>query len=124
MNMEQSEKIETYQNGELINTYVINYTSEELVEREVEKYKMRKLDGEKAFLEFAGEIRVKKLLGLITEEEFLNLEQVLFPVRTEITLGQWKSALINLEQIDPAHMDQDLFVKIQSRINDYILKNY
>lgn len=122
--MEQSEKIETYQNGELINTYVINYTSEELVEREVEKYKMRKLDGEKAFLEFAGEIRVKKLLGLITEEEFLNLEQVLFPVRTEITLGQWKSALINLEQIDPAHMDQDLFVKIQSRINDYILKNY
>jgi hypothetical protein len=122
--MEQSEKIETYQNGELINTYVINYTSEELVEREVEKYKMRKLDGEKAFLEFAGEIRVKKLLGLITEEEFLNLEQVLFPVRTEITLGQWKSALINLEQIDPAHMDQDLFVKIQSRISDYILKNY
>lgn len=122
--MEQSEKIETYQNGELINTYVINYTSEELVEREVEKYKMRKLDGEKVFLEFAGEIRVKKLLGLITEEEFLNLEQVLFPVRTEITLGQWKSALINLEQIDPAHMDQDLFVKIQSRISDYILKNY
>lgn len=122
--MEQSEKIETYQNGNLISTYVINYTSEDLIEREVEKYKMRKLDGEKAFLELAGEIRVKKLIGLITEEEFLNLEQVLFPVRTEITLGQWKSALINLEQIDPALIDQDLFVKIQSRINDYILKNY
>ncbi len=122
--MEQSEKIEIYHNGELIDTQIINYTSEELVQREIEKYKLRKSDGEKTFLEFAGEIRVKKLLGIITEEEFVNLEQILFPVRTEITLGQWKSALINLEKIDPTVINQDVYDKIYSTITDYILKNY
>ncbi len=122
--MEQSEKIEIYHNGELIDTQIINYTSEELVQREIEKYKLRKSDGEKTFLEFAGEIRVKKLLGIITEEEFVNLEQILFPVRTEITLGQWKSALINLEKIDPTLINQDVYDKIHSTITDYILKNY
>lgn len=122
--MEQSEIIETYQDGKLIKTHVINYTPEQLVELEVERYKLRKIDGEKTFLELAGELRIKKLSGLITEEEFLNLEQVLFPVRTELTLGQWKSALINLEKIDSALIDQDLFVKIQNKLNDYILKNY
>jgi len=122
--MEQSEKIEIYHNGELIDTQIINYTSEELVQREIEKYKLRKSDGEKTFLEFAGEIRVKKLLGIITEEEFVNLEQILFPVRTEITLGQWKSALINLEKIDPTVINQDVYDKIHSTITDYILKNY
>lgn len=122
--MEQNENIEIYHNGELIDTKIINYTSEELVQREIEKYKLRKIDGEKTFLELAGEIRVKKLLGVITEEEFTNLEQVLFPVRTEITLGQWKSALIVLEQIDSSLINQDIFNKLHSTITNYILNNY
>jgi len=122
--MQQFENIEVYQNGRLIDSKIINYTSEELVQREIEKYKSRKTDGEKTFLEFAGEIRVKKLLGVITEEEFANLEQVMFPVRTEITLGQWKSALIILEQIDSSLINQDVFNKIHTTITDYILNNY
>lgn len=122
--MEQSEKIETYHDGVLINTHVIEFTPEDILRLETEKYQARKSDGEKAFLSFAAELRLKKINNELTDEVFENIELLLLPVRTEITLGQWKSALIKLNLINPTDVGQELFDKIHLMITNYILNNY
>ena len=122
--MEQNEKIEVYQEGVLVETHQIDYTEEDILRLETEKYQIRKVDGEKTFLAFAADLRLKKLNGLITDVEFEQIEELLFPVRTEITLGQWKTALKKLQEINPTSIGNELYAKIETTISDYILINY
>ena len=122
--MEQNEKIEVYHNGELISTHTIEYTQEDILRFETERYQIRKSDGEKAFLVLAAELRLKKLNNELTQEAFENIESLLLPVRTEITLGQWKTALIKLNLINPSDIGQDVFDKIHLVITNYISINY
>ena len=56
--------------------------------------------------------------------EFEQIEDLLFPVRTEITLGQWKTALKKLQEINPISIGEDLYSKIETTISDYILQHY
>lgn len=122
--MEQFENIEVYQDGQLISSDQIQYTDEDFLRFETEKYQIRKIDGEKTFLAFAADLRLKKLNGLITDVEFEQIEELLFPVRTEITLGQWKTALKKLQEINPTSIGNELYAKIETTISDYILINY
>lgn len=122
--MEQFENIEIYQDGQLISSDQIQYTDEDILRFETEKYQSRKVDGEKTFLAFAADLRLKKLNGLITDVEFEQIEDLLIPVRTEITLGQWKTALRKLQEINPTSIGNELYVKIETTISDYILINY
>ena len=122
--MTQTENIEVYQDGQLISSDQIQYTNEDILRFETEKYLSRKIDGEKTFLTFAADLRLKKLNGVVTSVEFEQIEELLVPVRTEITLGQWKTALKKLQEINPISIGEELYGKIETTISDYILQNY
>jgi len=122
--MTQTENIEVYQDGQLISSDQIQYTDLDIIRFETEKYLSRKIDGEKTFLAFAADLRLKKLNGVFTSVEFEQIEELLVPVRTEITLGQWKTALKKLQEINPISIGEDLYGKIETTISDYILQNY
>lgn len=122
--MNKVENIEVYQDGQLISSEQINYTDQDILEFEKQKYHIRKVDGENTFLLFAADLRMQKVNGIISETELVQIEELLFPVRTEITLGQWKTALKKLNDINPASIGVDLYNKIESTILNYISESY
>lgn len=122
--MEQFENIEVYQDGQLIVSQQIQYTEEDILRLEFEKYQARKIDGEKAFLSLAADLRIKKISGEIDEITFNSIEEILLPVRSEVVLGQWKTALNKLNEINPQSIGVDLYNKIQNTLQNYILENY
>lgn len=122
--MEQFENIEVYQDGQLIVSQQIQYTEADILRLEFEKYQTRKIDGEKAFLSLAADLRIKKISGEIDEVTFNSIEEILLPVRSEVVLGQWKTALNKLNEINPQSIGVDLYSKIQNTLQNYILENY
>lgn len=119
-----TETIEKYVDGELVETTVLNLTTEDVLQLETEKYLRRKLDGEKMFLTFAAELRLAKLSEAIDSQTFDVIEDLLVPVRNEVVLGQWKTALRKLQEINPTSIGNELYAKIETTISDYILINY
>lgn len=122
--MSQIENIEIYENGNLVSSSQVILTQEDILRLETEKYHIRKSDGEASFLLFAANLRLKKLSGEIDENTFNVIEELLLPVRSEIVLGQWKTALKKLQELNPQSIGVDLYTSIETTITTYISTNY
>lgn len=122
--MNQVENIEIYENGQLISSSQVELTQADIIKLESERYYARKVDGEKSFLFLAADLRLRKISGEIDEVTFNSIEEILLPVRSEIVLGQWKTALKKLQEINPQSIGVELYNKIQNTVQNYILENY
>lgn len=71
---------------------IAEQTQAEQLRKETEMYKKRTLDGINAYAEISAEFRLAKLSGILTEEQHVEIESILIPVRNEVLAGQWISA--------------------------------
>lgn len=101
---------------------LINLKNEQI--NETNLYVKRQQDGVLAYAEISAEFRIAKLKGIITEESHKYIEKLLIPVRNEVLAGQWKSAKVELELIGVEQVGIELYNRLMSQIEDYILINY
>lgn len=102
-------------------------TSEEqstvAVENEYQRYLKRKADGEAYHLRICAELRVMKLGGGITQEQYDAIYEATAPTRNEIIAGQWLSGLKEFEKLSGV-LSSGLYNRIHNDITAYIAQNY
>lgn len=109
------------------NTYYEGATSQELaaeaVEAEFQRYLQRKVDGEAYHLRICAELRVMKLGGGLTQEQYDAIYAATAPTRNEIISGQWLSGKKEFEKIQGL-LSPTLYNRIINDITTYITQNY
>ena len=102
-------------------------TSEEqstvAVENEYQRYLKRKADGEAYHLRICAELRVMKLGGGITQEQYDAIYEATSLTRNEIISGQWLSGLKEFEKLSGV-LSSGLYNRIHNDITAYIAQNY
>ena len=102
---------------------IAEQTQAEQLRKETEMYKKRTLDGINAYAEISAEFRLAKLSGILTEEQHVEIESILIPVRNEVLAGQWISARQKLEGIGVV-IGVQLYNRLHTQISKYINENY
>lgn len=102
---------------------IAEQTQAEQRRKETEMYKKRTLDGINAYAEISAEFRLAKLSGILTEEQHVEIESILIPVREEVLAGQWISARQKLEGIGVV-IGVQLYNRLHTQISNYIDENY
>lgn len=102
---------------------IAEQTQAEQLRKETEMYKKRTLDGINAYAEISAEFRLAKLSGILTEEQHVEIESILIPVRSEVLAGQWISARQKLEGIEVV-IGVQLYNRLHTQISNYINENY
>ena len=102
---------------------IAEQTQAEQLRKETEMYKKRTLDGINAYAEISAEFRLAKLSGILTEEQHVEIESILIPVRNEVLAGQWISARQKLEEIGVV-IGVQLYNRLHTQISNYINENY
>lgn len=89
---------------------------------ETQKYLKRQSDGMQMYFSITAELRVLQSQGAITREQNRAIEDALNPVRDEIVLGQWRTALEKLEEIGLAGgiVSQTMYDRFHLIISDYL----
>jgi hypothetical protein len=102
-------------------------TSQELsavaVENEYQRYLKRKADGEAYHLRICAELRVMKIGGGLTQEQYDAIYVATAPTRNEIISGQWLSGLKEFEKLSGV-LSPALYDRIHNDITAYIAQNY
>jgi len=93
------------------------------VEQEFNRYLIRKADGEAYHLRICAELRVMKLGGGISQEQYDAIYAATAPARNEIISGQWLSGLKEFEKLNGA-LSASLYNRIHTDITNYISINY
>ena len=102
---------------------IAEQTQAEQLRKETEMYKKRTQDGINAYAEISAEFRLAKLSGILTEEQHVEIESILIPVRNEVLAGQWISARQKLEGIGVV-IGVQLYTRLHTQISNYINENY
>lgn len=102
---------------------IAEQTQAEQLRKETEMYKKRTQDGINAYAEISAEFRLAKLSGILTEEQHVEIESILIPVRNEVLAGQWISARQKLEGIGVV-IGVQLYNRLHTQISNYINENY
>jgi hypothetical protein len=89
---------------------------------ETQKYLKRQSDGMQMYFSITAELRVLQSTGAITREQNRAIEDALNPVRDEIVLGQWRTALEKLEEIGTADgiVSQQMYDRFHLIISTYL----
>lgn len=93
------------------------------VENEYQLYLKRKSDGEAYHLRICAELRVMRVGGGITQDQYDAIYAATAPTRNEIIAGQWLSGLKEFEKIQVL-LSPTLYNRIQGDITAYIAQNY
>ena len=94
-----------------------------IIETEYQKYVQRKIDGEEYHLRICAELRVMKLGGGITQEQYDAIYAATAPTRNEVVAGQWLSGLKEFEKLSGV-LSAALYNRIHTDITNYITLNY
>jgi hypothetical protein len=92
-------------------------------EAEYQRYLQRKRDGEEYHLRICAELRVAKLAGGISQEQYDAIYAATAPARNEIVAGQWMSGLKEFEKLSGV-LSSTLYNRIHTDITNYITLNY
>jgi len=89
------------------------------------KYDQRKKDGSDAFLMLMSELRIYSKENNLPREVNRYIEDKLEFVKSQVIEGQWISAREKLDLvIVEGYLTQELYDRIQLKIDTYILENY
>jgi len=99
-------------------------TMEEILVKETEKYIQRSRDGQNYYAKLSAEFRLAKVSGVITEQEYHEIEKLLIPTRNEVLAGQWISAKNELESLGAVQIGQSLYDRLHLLLSTYINENY
>lgn len=94
-----------------------------LIEEETKKYEKRIADGKALVSLMSAKLRIQKSNGLINEQEHLDTEAILLPIRTELLAGQFISAKRLLEPLEQ-QLSTLLYSEAHSILSEYIEHNY
>lgn len=84
-------------------------------------YFKRQQDGVAAYFSITAELRLLLKQGGITREENRMIEDALLPVRDEIVLGQWRTALEKLNEIGVAGpVTEPMYDRFRQIFVDYL----
>jgi hypothetical protein len=92
-------------------------------EEEYQRYLKRKADGEEYHLRICAELRVAKLGGGISQEQYDAIYAATAPARNEIVAGQWMSGQKEFEKLSGV-LSPTLYNRIHTDIINYIALNY
>lgn len=93
------------------------------VEDEFRRYLQRKVDGEEYHLRICAELRVARLGGGITQEQYDAIYAATAPARNEIIAGQWMSGEKEFARLSGI-LSPTLYNRIHTDITNYIAQNY
>lgn len=93
------------------------------IEDEFQRYLKRKADGEAYHLRICAELRVMKLEGGISQEQYDAIYTILGPTRNEVVTGNWISGLKELEKAQ-SYLSPTLYNRLYLDISTYITENY
>jgi hypothetical protein len=84
-------------------------------------YVKRQEDGVRAYLSITSELRILQKAGYITREHNRAIEDTLQPVRNEIVLGQWKTAMEKLVEIGVTNtVTESMYQRFYSILDNYL----
>jgi len=93
------------------------------IEKETKLYEKRIEDGKSLVSLMSAKLRIQKSKGIINEQEHLDTEAILLPIRTELLAGQFISAKRLLEPLQ-AQLTASLYNEAHAILSDYIEENY
>lgn len=100
-------------------------TETDNITEEKQKYDQRVLDGQNAYLMLMAELRLNSKHNNLPREVNKYIEEKLESVRIQVVSGQWISAREKLDLVVvEGYLTQELYDKIQLKIDTYILENY
>ena len=95
------------------------------IEEEKIKYDQRVVDGKDAYLMLMAELRLTSKQNNYPREVNKFIEEKLELVRSQVVSGQWISAREKLDLVVvESYLTQELYDRIQLKIDTYISENY
>lgn len=120
------------ESGEYETIIVLEPTEDELqkialqqqIDREFSLYQKRRKDGIEAYNKINAEFRVLKLNGIIEQNYYDAISELLEGVIFQITNGQWISGLQKLQDLGSSDIGTQLYNRLHLQITNYISENY